>query len=251
MFKEVALSESIIIEMVQEIRRELPKIGGKKLYYMLSDKIHQVAKIGRDKFFMILNNNDLLIQRKRSYTRTTYSNHSFRKWTNLVKDVEVSAKNQVWVSDITYIRTLEGFRYLSLITDLYSRRIVGYCLSNSLSIEGCLEALKKALKGKKRSESLIHHSDRGVQYCCKEYILLLQKEHIQISMTQENHCYENAHAERINGILKQEFNLGVTFNTEQQALSAVCSAIKTYNQKRPHYALNLKTPDQVYFQKVA
>ncbi|EPE01501.1 hypothetical protein HMPREF1528_00425 [Capnocytophaga sp. oral taxon 336 str. F0502] len=118
--------------MVQEIRRELPKIGGKKLYYMLSDKIHQVAKIGRDKFFMILNNNDLLIQRKRSYTRTTYSNHSFRKWTNLVKDVEVSAKNQVWVSDITYIRTLEGFRYLSLITDLYSRRIVGYCLSNSL-----------------------------------------------------------------------------------------------------------------------
>ena len=237
--------------MVQEIRRELPKIGGKKLYYMLSDKIHQVAKIGRDKFFMILNNNDLLIQRKRSYARTTYSNHSFRKWTNLVKDVEVSAKNQVWVSDITYIRTLEGFRYLSLIADLYSRRIVGYYLSNSLSIEGCLEALKKALKGKKRSESLIHHSDRGVQYCCKEYILLLQKEHIQISMTQENHCYENAHAERINGILKQEFNLGVTFNTEQQALSAVCSAIKTYNQKRPHYALNLKTPDQVYFQKVA
>ena len=200
---------------------------------------------------MILNNNDLLIQRKRSYTRTTYSNHSFRKWTNLVKDVEVSAKNQVWVSDITYIRTLEGFRYLSLITDLYSRRIVGYRLSNSLSIEGCLEALKKALKEKKSSESLIHHSDRGVQYCCKDYVMLLQKENIKISMTQENHCYENAYAERINGILKQEFNLGVTFNNGQQALSAVRSAIRIYNQKRPHYALNLKTPDQVYFQKVA
>lgn len=167
--------------------------------------------------------------------------------------MSITRPNQVWVSDITYIRTLNGFVYLFLITDLYSRKIVGWSLSRSLSIEGGLKALQMALRSRKdKSLSLIHHSDRGVQYCSKEYVKMLQDANIGISMTEENHCYENAVAERVNGILKNEFYLDATFNNFKQALSAVISGIMIYNEKRPHWSLNLQTPSQVHSQtKVA
>ena len=152
---------------------------------MLKDDLKNIGKIGRDAFIDILRNNSLLVERKKSFTRTTDSNHPYYKWKNLIQGVEITDKNQVWVSDITYIRTLKGFRYLFLVTDLFSRRIMGYSLSNSLSIEGGIKALKKALKHRDRTIPLIHHSDRGIQYCCKEYVQLLQKEKIDIKYDRE------------------------------------------------------------------
>ena len=218
---------------------------------MLKHDLSNIGKIGRDTFIGILRNNNLLVERKKSFTRTTDSNHPYYKWKNLIQGIEITHKNQVWVSDITYIRTLKGFRYLFLVTDLFSRRIMGYSLSNSLSIEGGIKALKKALKHRDRTIPLIHHSDRGIQYCCKEYVQLLQKEKIDISMTEKDHCYENACAERVNGILKAEFLLDRTFNDEQLAERAVRSAIETYNQERLHWSLELKTPDSIFFNQVA
>lgn len=245
--------DSMVIELVQEKRREMSRIGGKKLYYLLKEDLSKVGKIGRDRLFKILRQYDLLVKPKKSYTKTTNSYHRFYKWNNLIKDLKVTRPNQVWVSDITYIRTLGGFIYLFLITDLYSRKVVGWSLSRSLSIEGGLEALKMALRTRKdKSESLIHHSDRGVQYCCNAYVETLLKANIDISMTEENHCYENAVAERVNGILKNEFYLDVTFNNFKQALSTVQSGIHIYNEKRPHWSLELRTPSQVHNQvKVA
>lgn len=244
------LEEVLIVELVQEVRRLLPRLGGKKLYHLLKEDLQKVGKIGRDKFFRILKNNGLLVTPKKSYTRTTNSFHCFRKWKNLIKELSLERVNQVWVSDITYIRTVNGFVYLFLITDLYSRKIVGWSLSNSLSIEGGLEALNIALSSRKdTSESLIHHSDRGIQYCCNDYVEKLQGANIAISMTEDNHCYENAVAERVNGILKDEFYLDTTFNSFEQALCATASGIKNYNDKRPHFSLDLRTPSQVHSMK--
>lgn len=245
------LSEELILDWVKEKRKVNKSEGGRKLFCRFDNELKGIAKIGRDKFFTLLRNNDLLIKRKKSFSRTTDSNHSYWKYKNQVRGLSITRKNQVWASDITYIRTEEGFRYLSLITDLYSRKIVGYKLSNSLSIEGCMEALKRALKLWDNTEPLIHHSDRGVQYCCKEYTGLLIKKGITISMTEENHCYENACAERVNGILKQEYGLDDTFKNEQQALRAVKEAILIYNSNRLHTSLGFKTPDSVYFSESA
>lgn len=247
------LETSMVIELVQEKRRKMPRLGGRKLYHLLKEDLSQIGKIGRDKFFKILGQHGLLVKPKKSYTKTTDSYHHFYKWTNLIKDLEITRPNQVWVSDITYIRTLNGFVYLFLITDLYSRKVIGWSLSRSLSIEGGIAALKMANRSRKdKSKSLIHHSDRGVQYCCKVYVKMLKKAKIDISMTEENHCYENAVAERVNGILKNEFYLDSTFNNFKQAISAVSSGINIYNEKRPHWSLELQTPSQVYSQiKVA
>jgi transposase InsO family protein len=231
---------SMVIELVQEKRREMPRLGGRKLYHLLKEDLSQIGKIGRDKLFEILCQYDLLVRPKKSYTKTTASYHHFYKWTNLIKDLEITRPNQVWVSDITYIRTLKGFVYLFLITDLYSRKVIGWSLSRSLSIEGAIEALKMANRNRDdKSSSLIHHSDRGVQYCCNAYVGMLQKANIDISMTEDNHCYENSIAERVNGILKDEFYLDATFNNFEQVLSAVSSGINIYNEKRPHWSLEL------------
>jgi Transposase and inactivated derivatives len=230
----------------------MPRIGGKKLYHVLKEDLQHIGKIGRDKFFDILRMNALLIERRRSYTKTTNSYHRFYKWSNLLKEVELTSSNQAWGSDITYLRTINGFVYLFLITDLYSRKIVGWSLSKSLSIEGGLEALQMGLSSwKDKSSGLIHHSDRGIQYCSKDYVKRLQSAGISISMTEENHCYENAKAERVNGILKDEFYLNATFNTFAQALKSVRSAIKIYNENRPHWSLGLKTPSEVHEQRAA
>jgi len=246
------LEEHIIIDMVRNKRRLMPRLGGKKLYHLLSEDLEEVGKIGRDKFFDILRRNDLLVERKRSSTKTTQSYHRFHKWSNLLKGVELTRSNQAWGSDITYLRTVEGFVYLFLTTDLYSRKIVGWSLSRSLSIEGGLEALNLALRNiKNNNKTLIHHSDRGIQYCSKAYIETLQNHKVSISMTEENHCYENSKAERVNGILKDEFYLNSTFNNFEQALKTVRSAINIYNEHRPHWSLQLKTPSLVHEQNAA
>ena len=189
----------------------------------------------------------LLVKRKKRYCVTTDSKHGFEVHKNLKKDMELARSNECWVADITYIRTDSGFVYLSLLTDAYSRKIVGWNLNRSLAVEGAYGALGMALKQRKdSSKPLIHHSDRGIQYCCKKYTKKLKKSNIGISMTEENHCYENGLAERVNGILKQEFMLDATFKNYKSAYRAVKEAIKIYNDDRPHLSLNMQTPSMVH-----
>ncbi len=188
----------------------------------------------------------MLTLRKRYSSRTTNSLHRFYKYKNIIKDLEVTRPNQVWVSDITYIRTIKGFCYLALITDMHSRKIVGYDISNSLELKGCVRALNKALYQTKNINRLIHHSDRGIQYCSNQYTQILKRKKIDISMTEENHCYENAIAERVNGILKDEFYLDQTFTDVAHAKRATKNAINLYNEIRLHLSLDFKTPNMVY-----
>ena len=188
----------------------------------------------------------MLVNRKKASIKTTNSYPHFHKYINLIKDVKITRPNQVWVSDITYIRTVKGFCYLALITDLYSRKIVGFDVSDSLEQAGCLRALQKALANSKPAGGLIHHSDRGIHYCSTQYVAKLKTRKIKISMTEENHCYENAVAERVNGILKDEFYLDQCFVSTSHAKKATKCAIEIYNNKRLHISLGLKTPESVY-----
>jgi transposase InsO family protein len=239
--------ESKVIQLVKEERKVQPRVGVRKLYEALLpafDAAH--IKLGRDSLFDILRANNMLVKRKRAYAKTTNSYHHFHKYSNLIKEVEVTKPNQVWVSDITYIRTVKGFCYLALITDMYSRKIVGYDLSDSLELAGCLRALRKALWHVRPAAGLIHHSDRGVQYCSHMYVNELKRKGIKISMTEEKHCYENAIAERVNGILKDEFYLDQCFFSTAHAKRATKSAIKIYNNKRLHVSLRYKTPNNVF-----
>ena len=240
----------MVLELVAEQRRIMPRLGGKKLYHLLKDDLKKLGyKLGRDGFFEILKEHNLLIKRRKSYTKTTNSFHRFRVYKNLILELEIVRPNQVFVSDITYIRVGNSFMYLSLITDLYSRMIVGWDLSETLEATGCLRALKMALKLVTNPAELIHHSDRGVQYCSSEYTALLIANGIGISMAEQGNPYENACAERVNGILKGEFYLDAMFGIEQQARKAVIQAINTYNNIRPHWGLKLMTPAAVYFGK--
>jgi len=244
--KEI-LSESLILDMVRRERCLQPRLGGKKLYWMLCSDIRSILPhFGRDKFLSFLRRHDLLVERKRQYRKTTHSYHHFHKYGNLINDLSVVRPNQVWASDITYLRTEKGFVYLSLLTDMYSRKIVGWSVSGSLSIESSVEALKKALRENQLQMSLIHHSDRGVQYCSHQYVKILKKKSISISMTEENHCYENAMAERVNGILKDEYLLDRTFKDLSHAKKACREAIMLYNTRRPHWSLKFKTPEQMH-----
>jgi putative transposase len=202
--------------------------------------------LGRDKFFDILRNKKLLVKRRKKYVYTTDSFHRFRVYRNALKNKILNAPHQALVSDITYLRISKGFVYLSLITDAYSRKITGWSLSDSLSIEGSIEALKMALKQCPKPDGVIHHSDRGIQYCSNAYVELLKNRNMIISMTEENHCYENAMAERVNGILKEEFLLDSEFADKAIALKAVKEAIETYNNLRPHWSLQLFTPQQIH-----
>lgn len=228
-------------------RKSLPREGVRKMIRSLDKKFSEAnIKVGRDKLFNILRAHNMLTLRKKYSVKTTNSFHRFRKYKNIVKDVIVTKPNQVWVSDITYIRTLTGFCYLALITDAYSRKIVGYDLSDSLELNGCVRALNKALYQAQNIDGLIHHSDRGIQYCSNVYTQILKRKHIGISMTEENHCYENAMAERVNGILKDEFYLDQTFINKAHAKRATKNAINLYNEVRLHLSLNFKTPNMVY-----
>lgn len=203
-------------------------------------------KVGRDTLFNVLRKYQMLTLRKKYSSRTTNSLHRFYKYKNIIKDVQVTRPNQVWVSDITYIRTIKGFCYLALITDMHSRKIVGYDLSDSLELNGCVRALNKAIYQAKDIKGLTHHSDRGIQYCSNVYTQILKRNKIDISMTEENHCYENALAERVNGILKDEFYLDQTFTNATHAKRATKNAINLYNEIRLHLSLDFRTPNMVY-----
>ncbi len=228
--------------IVKNRRKSLPKEGVRKLTRSLEQEfIESNLKIGRDTLFNILRKHNMFTLRKKYSSRTTNSLHRFYKYKNIIKDVKITRPNQVWVSDITYIRTIKGFCYLALITDMYSRKIVGYDISNSLELKGCERALNKA-----HTTGLIHHSDRGIQYCSNLYTQILKRNNIDISMTEENRCYENAVAERVNGILKNEFYLDQTFDSLQHARRATKNAINLYNEIRLHLFLDYKTPNMVY-----
>lgn len=241
------MSEDLVEKLVNDIRRYQPRIGGKKLYHLLKSDLHKInGSLGRDKFFAILQKKKLLVKRHKKYVYTTNSFHWLKVYKNAFKNKVLIAPNQAWVSDITYLRIRNRFIYLFLITDAYSRKITGWALSDSLSIEGAINALKMAIKQCPSSIGIIHHSDRGIQYCSKAYVALLHKHKMIISMTEENHCYENAMAERVNGILKEEFMLDSVFADKTIAIKAVKEAIETYNTRRPHWSLNLCTPQQVH-----
>lgn len=243
--------EKQVIEMVKHERLEQPRVGTRKLLATLHITFNLMGlKVGRDELFRILRKYDLLVKRKKSSFKTTDSYHRFHTYGNLIKDLVVDKPNQVWVSDITYIRTYTGFCYLALITDLYSRKIVGYDMSDSLELAGCMRAFKMALAKARPAAGLIHHSDRGIQYCSNQYVRLLKNKKIKISMTEENHCYENAIAERVNGILKDEFYLDQSFDNLKHAKRATKNAVNIYNNKRLHLSLNYKTPQNV-FEEVA
>ncbi len=236
-----------LIEKVLELRAQMPMLGGRKLYILLKQEIESLSKsLGRDKFYKLLKNNGLLIKPKKYRPRTTESRHRFKKYDNLIKHLEINRINQVHVSDITYLRTVDRFCYLFLITDLYSRRIMGEELSETLAIEGSLSALRMATEKVKNLKGSIHHSDRGIQYCSNIYTDKLKSLGIRISMSEQANPYENAVAERVNGILKQEFKLDKTFPDIKTARKAVKEAIKIYNEKRPHMSLGYKTPEQIY-----
>jgi putative transposase len=237
----------MILKLIHKERRYQPKIGGKKLYKLLTEDLQQLNKaIGRDKFFDLLAKHGLLVKRKKKYVKTTQSWHYYHKYKNQLKQRHLWGAHQAYVSDITYLRTRKGFVYLFLQTDAYSRVITGWHLSDSLGIDGAIAALRMTLKQCPDPLKVIHHSDRGIQYCCKEYVGLLHEHKMTISMTEENHCYENAMAERVNGILKQEFLLDEEFADKASAFKAVKQAIATYNTRRPHWSLNLRTPIQVH-----
>ncbi|WP_162818026.1 IS3 family transposase [Niabella yanshanensis] len=241
------LTEAVVVDLVGSVRRYQPMIGGKKLYSLLkADLAKPGSRVGRDKFFDILRKQKLLIKRRRRYVTTTDSYHRFRKYNNKVKDQLLTGPGQVIVSDITYLRTSSGFVYLFLQTDAWSRKITGWHLSESLGIAGALKALEMSIRQYPSTLGTIHHSDRGIQYCCDAYVSALQEAGMEISMTEENHCYENAQAERVNGILKQEFLLDSVFADKQEAFKAVKEAIYTYNYRRPHWSLNLRIPIQLH-----
>ena len=222
-------------------------MGGKKLYKLLHDDIQHIdGTMGRDKFFDLLRRNGLLIKRQRKYAVTTQSYHRFKVYTNLIASMAPWKPHQVWVCDITYVRIKKGFVYLFLITDAYSRKIVGWELSNSLGLEGALQSLGMAIKQCPDPNGLVHHSDRGFQYCSHDYVDRLKAKGIAISMAEAGNCYENAMAERVNGILKGEYGLDETYADQKQALQAVKEGIKAYNEQRPHWSLQLQIPSVVH-----
>ena len=235
------------MDIVKQRRRSLPREGVRKLKISLKNDFDKANLIvGRDTLFNILRKHNMLTLRKKYSSRTTNSLHRFYKYKNIIKDVKTTRPNQVWVSDITYIRTVKGFCYLALITDMYSRKIIGYDISDSLELKGCERALNKALCQAQDTTGLVQHSDRGIQYCSNVYTQILKRNNIAISMTEENHCYENAVAERVNGILKDEFYLDQTFDNLTHAKRATKNAINLYNQIRLHLSLDYKTPNMVY-----
>jgi putative transposase len=244
---EELLDAELMIRLIKRERRDQPRLGGRKLLHMIKMELAtNGVSIGRDRFFKILSENGLLVERKRGQVKTTQSRHSLPVFRNLVAEMEAIAPNQIWVSDLTYIRTEEGYMFAAVIMDRHSRKIIGYHIGDSLEAAGCLEALEMALKDLPSDHHPIHHSDRGCQYCCHVYVERLQGRGLPISMTEIMHCYENAAAERVIGILKQEYELDRTFRTKKQALLAFNQGVYLYNYRRPHLSLNYRIPAEVH-----
>lgn len=248
-----ALEEGLVVDLVRQQRRLTPGAGGRKLMHLLSEQWQQHGiQLGRDQFFALLRRHDLLIRRRKKYATTTQSRHWLKKYPNLAAGFAPEQAERLWVSDITYIAVAGRFCYLILITDAYSRKIVGYQLSESLSAAFCVTALEQALAQRQFPErQLMHHSDRGIQYCSQAYVKVLKGNTCQISMTQNGDPYENALAERVNGILKQEWNLDKTFDSFEHAQTAIDYAVHHYNNSRPHASCDYLTPIQAHSQNGA
>jgi transposase InsO family protein len=242
--KEHALMQANLTKEVIHARNRCGNIGGRKLYHVLRPSI----PLGRDRFFDWMRENGLLVLRRRRFVRTTDSRHGYGYAPNRIKGQCIERPDQVWVSDITYLRTRGSFCYLALTMDLYSRKILGYDVNDTLEIIGAQRALEMAQKVAIGTKGTIHHSDRGSQYASPRYIRMLQRKGMINSMTKAGDCYENAAAERLNGILKQEYGLGLIFESKELAMKAVRQAVISYNKERPHWSLGLKTPNQVYQQ---
>lgn len=241
------LKQEMIIQLVCQVRVRQPNIGVRKLYHLLTPEFDKLGvQLGRDGLFRLLRDHGLLIASSRRGHRTTSANHRFYQYPNRITDLVVDRVHQVFVADITYLQTLDGFVYLALMTDLFSHKIVGFDVSDSLSVEGAIRACKMAIKTVRPFDALIHHSDRGIQYCCHAYTQLLQSRGIQLSMTQNGDVYQNAIAERVNGILKIDFLLNHTFKSIHQAMTRVKQSVSIYNTERPHLSLGYQTPDDVY-----
>jgi len=243
-----SLQYDLLIDQVLEIRKKQKRLGGRKLLFKLEGFMleHHIS-MGRDAFFDLLSERGLLIRkRKQRKPRTTFSDHWMRKHPNLIEGFYPTAPNQLWVSDITYIVVGDGFAYLSLITDAYSRKIVGFYLSPDLSAEGCIKALYMALSNNPDLGKLIHHSDRGSQYCCSDYVGILTENFIRISMTQNGDPRENAIAERVNGILKDEL-FEKSYINYGQAVKGISIAISIYNHQRPHGSIDYLMPIEAHF----
>ena len=246
LIKDTKEHKELLIQ-IQSIRNTMPRIGSLKLYHMLQPFMEKNnIKLGRDRFFKLMKLHDMGIRKHRNVIRTTNSYHHFRKYNNLIKQLEITQPNYVWVTDITYVNVGKGFRYLWLITDAYSRKIVGYNLSDTLEAKHGIHALQKAISELKHTpNNLIHHSDRGINYCSNAYTSLLKDNGIKISMTQNGDPLENAIAERINGIIKQEF----LYQIQNQLIpikERLDIGIKTYNKQRPHMSTNMLTPEQAH-----
>jgi len=243
------VNESMLLQQIAEIRKQQPRCGGRKLFIMLQPFFNQHnIRMGRDNFFDLLRQNKLLVRKTKRAVYTTNSKHHFHRYANLVKGFEPMKAHELWVSDITYIPLKERFAYLYLITDAYSRKIVGFHVSDDMKVSSAVVALKKALAQKPPETIVIHHSDRGIQYCSIEYTALLQQHHAMISMTQNGDPLENAVAERVNGILKTEL-ISNTYPDIETASVSIAKAITIYNYKRRHASINYQVPDDVHNQK--
>jgi len=244
-----SIAHMVVLSLVSEFRAQVPMLGTRKLLFLLEPEMetHHI-KMGRDMLFDLLRFHGLLIRRRRRTVKTTDSHHWLKRYPNLITNLILTAPEQLWVGDITYIRTLEGFSYLSLLTDAYSRMIVGYSLHPSLEAIGCIDALTIAIRNRKINSPyrLIHHSDRGIQYCSRNYTDILSEQNIAISMTQSGSPYENALAERVNGIIKNEFFPKRIYQNHKEAKKSIDIIITSYNEKRPHASLDYLTPIQAH-----
>jgi transposase InsO family protein len=239
--------EDLIITLVMKIREKQKRLGGRKLFGMIRPLMLEDEQIGRDAFFNLLRQNSMLVRKRRTRAFTTNSFHWLHKYPNLIRELIPQSSNQLWVSDITYIKTDAGFVYLYLITDAYSRKIVGWHLSETMEAQNALNALYMALSQLPvDAKDIIHHSDRGIQYCSSKYVNCLQKHGISISMTENGDPYENAIAERVNGILKTEWLYDMTLKNCADANNAVSEVINIYNTERPHSSIEMLTPDQAH-----
>ena len=239
--------EDLIITLVMKIREKQKRLGGRKLLSMIGPLMPEGEQIGRDAFFDLLRRNGMLVRKRRTRAFTTNSFHWLHKYPNLIKGLVPQRSNQLWVSDITYIKTTAGFVYLYLITDAYSRKIVGWHLSETMDAQNALEALYMALSQlPAEAKGIIHHSDRGIQYCSSKYVNCLQKHDINISMTENSDSYENAIAERVNGILKTEWLYDMILKNYVEANNVVKEVVNIYNMERPHSSIEMLTPNQAH-----
>lgn len=238
----------LVLHWARAERALQPRLGARKLHYLLGARMEEAGiQMGRDRFFAALREAGLLLEPlPRDYARTTCSAHDLPVFPNLAREAQASRPNQVWAADLTYVRTEEGFVFVSLVTDQVSRKIVGHHCAEDLGAKGCVRALEMALAKLPENARPIHHSDRGTQYCSREYVGRLKERGLSISMTEKNHCAENALAERVNGILKGEYGLGGRLKSKAQARRAVEESVWLYNERRPHLALGYKTPEQAH-----